>query len=336
MFNTAAKFQFGVAAVALVLAIGYAFAESGDPGGFVLLMAVFMAAVLGGLVFTGSGVKDRAEWYGLEAPPLERISVDRSLLTRPSYWPLVAAGSACVFAVGLATGRVLVTIGVVLAFLVTGFWLAQDWREDPTWTPRLEARTSDRLVAPLGLPVMALVLVAVIVLSVSRILLAVSKHTSVAIALVFAIALLVAFFLIASRPRLGRGVLAGLSSLAMIALISAGSVGAAHGERRFEQHVTPGQTYDVVAKNVKYDRTELSVPANQDVTVHFANRDGKDIYHDIAIYTEQKQPVQTGQPIHGGQKITYHFNLQPGTYVFRCDFHATMTGTLTVQGGSQS
>lgn len=336
MFNTAAKFQFGLAAVALVLAIGYAFAESGDPGGFVLLMAVFMAAVLGGLVFTGAGVNDRAPWYGLDAPPIERVSVDRSLLTRPSYWPLLAAGSAGVLAVGLATGRVVVTIGIVLAFVVSGFWLAQDWREDPTWTPRLEARTSDRLIAPLGLPVMALVLVAVIVLSVSRILLAVSKHASVAVAFAFAVALLTAFFLIAARPRLGRGALAGLSSLALIALIGAGSAGAAHGERHFEQHVVAGPTYDVVAHNIKFSTAQLSVPANQDVTIHFANRDGKDTYHDIAVYTQDKQPVVAGEPIHGGLRITYHFHFQPGTYVFRCDFHATMTGTLTVQSGSQS
>lgn len=332
MFNTAAKFGFGVAGVALVLAIGYAFAESGDPGGFVLLMAVFLAATVAALALTLSGIRDTAPRYADEAPSLETVSIDRSFLTRPSYWPLVAAGSAGVLCVGLATGRVVVTVGLVLSLLVAGSWLAQDWREDPRWTPRLEARTSDRLIAPLALPLLALGLVAVIVLSVSRILLAVSKHASVAVAFAFALALLVAFFAIASKPRLGRSVIAGLSSVALIALIAAGSVGAAHGERRFEQHVTAGPTFNIVAHNISYNVSQLTVPSGQAVTIHFANRETKDTYHDIAVYTQDKQPVVAGEPVHGGQRITYHFQFAAGAYVFRCDFHPTMVGTLTVQG----
>lgn len=332
MINTAAKMEFGVAAVALVLAVGYAFAESGDPGGFVLLMAVFLVAASAGLALTLSGVRDVAARYAAQEPPLESVSVDRSLLTRPSYWPPIAAASAGALAVGLATGRVVVWVGVVLSVLVAGLWLAQDWREDPGWTPRLEARTSDRLVAPLALPVLALALVAVIVVSVSRILLAVSKHASVAIAFAFALALLVAFFVVASRPRLGRRALAALSSVALIALVSAGSVGAAHGERRFEQHVSPGPTFNIVAQNISYNVGQLTAPAEQPVTIHFTNRDGKDIYHDIAVYTPAKQPVVAGEPVHGGQRLTYHFQFAAGSYVFRCDFHPTMVGTLTVQG----
>ena len=42
--------------------------------------------------------------------------------------------------------------------------------------------------------------------------------------------------------------------------------------------------------------------------------------------------IVNGQPVQGVKKIVYTFSVsQPGTYAFRCDFHANMTGTLTVK-----
>jgi plastocyanin len=332
VINTAAKFQFGVAVVALVLAVGYGFAESGDPSGFVLLMGVFVAAGLAGLALTLSGVKDWAAVYGADAPPLETVAAGHSQPAAPSLHPFYGALAAGLFAVGLATGHVLVYLGVIAAMLAAAVWLALDWREDPSWTRRLEERVVDRLVTPFALPALAVALVGIIVISISRVLLAVSKHASVVVAFVLALGLLVAFFVIASRPRMGRAVIAGLSAVALIAVLSAGGVGAAQGERRFEQHVPPPPTLVVVAQNIRFSTSQLTVPAGQAVVVHFSNRDPKTVYHDIAVYTDTKGPVVAGEPIHGGQKITYNFQFGPGTYIFKCDFHPTMTGSLTAQG----
>jgi hypothetical protein len=54
MFNTAAKLQFGFAAVALVSALVYG-VVTGDPAIFILNMGVFVAFTLGGLAMAGSG-----------------------------------------------------------------------------------------------------------------------------------------------------------------------------------------------------------------------------------------------------------------------------------------
>jgi plastocyanin len=333
VFNSAAKLQFGFAAVALVSAIVY-LRVTGDPALFILNMGVALAFVLGGLAMAGAGVRDRAPHYlsADDAPPLEMVSVDRSQQSRPSAYPLVAAIAAGVLALGLAVGHVLVWVGVILAIIAAGGWLAQSFREDPSWTPREGERISQRLLAPVGLPVLAVALIGVIVISVSRVLLAVSQHASVAVAFGLAAVVLVAFFIVAARPRVSRAALTVLSAFALIAVIVAGSVGAASGYRTFE-HQPGNPTLSQTAQNTSYSVNSFTVPAGQVVNINFDNLD-RGVYHNIAVYTQNPggSPIWTGEPIRGVKKITYtaQFN-QPGQFAFRCDFHPTaMTGTFTV------
>jgi plastocyanin len=334
MFNTAAKLQFGFAAVALVSAIVYG-RVTGDPAIFILNMGIFVAFTLGGLAIAGAGVRDRAPRYlsADDAPPLEMVSVDRSLLSRPSWYPVAAAVAAGVFALGLAVGHVLVWVGLILAIIATGGWLAQSFREDPSYTPREGERVSQRLLAPVGLPVLAVALVGVIVISVSRVLLAVSKHASVAIAFGLAVVVLVAFFVIAARPKVGRAALTFLSGLALVAVITAGSVGAASGYRTFEKHENGVPPISDTAQNTKYRVDTLTVPVGEVVRISFDNLD-RGTYHNVAVYTQNPggTPIWTGEPIRGVSKIVYttQFN-QTGQFAFRCDFHPNaMTGTFTV------
>jgi plastocyanin len=334
VFNTAATSQLGLAAVALVSAIVYGMV-TGDPAIFILNMGVFVAFVLAALAMTGSAIQDRAPHYlpADGAPPLEMVSLDHSLLSPPSGVPLLAAVAAGVFALGLAVGPALIWIGLVLAVITAGSWLAQCFREDPSYTPREGERVSQRLLAPVGLPVLAVGLILVIVASVSRVLLAVSKNASVAIAFGLAVLVLVFFFIVASRPRLSRMTLTLLSGAALAAVIAAGSAGAASGYRTFEKHETGQPVLSEVAQNTSYRVGSFTVPAGQDVRITFDNLDSG-IYHNIAVYTGNPggTPIWTGQPVRGVKKITYtaQFN-QPGQFAFRCDFHPTaMTGTFTV------
>jgi plastocyanin len=332
LFNSAAKLLFGLAVAALVLGLGLQVAID-EPAGFVLLMGIFAAAVLAGLALTGSELRDRAPRYGADAPPIETISVD-ARPEPPSVWPLAAAVSAGLVGVGLAAGRAVLTVGVVVAVLAAGGWLAQSWREDPSYTPREGAKVSDRLVLPFGLPALALLVVGIVVLSVSRVLLAVPKGASVAIAGSLAVALLATFFLLASRPHMATKVLVGLAGVAVLGLIAAGGVSAASGYRTFERHAPPPQGTVQVAQNTKYKVTHLTVTAGADTRITFANLD-KGTYHNIAVYTKSPggDPIWAGEPVKGVKSITYThvFDLTPGTYSFRCDFHPTlMIGTFSV------
>lgn len=334
MFNTAAKLSLGFAVAAFALALGLQVVV-GDLAGFLVLMGIFVAATLAGLALTGSGLPDRAPSYRAEAPPVEMVAVDRATLPRPSLWPLAAAVAVGTLTVGLAVGRTLVTIGVVVALVAAVGWLAQDWREDPTFTPREGAKLGDRLIAPLAFPVLALALVAIIVVSVSRVLLAVPKNVSVAIALTMAVVLLVAFFVLSSRPRIARGGLLFLSGFAVVSLIAAGSVSAAAGYRTFEHPTGTSSAIVIQAQNTQYKEHQITVKANQPARIIFENLD-KGVYHNVAVYTEAAggKPLWNGEPIRGVRKLLYeHVFTNPGVYTFRCDFHPTaMIGTLTVTG----
>jgi len=94
-------------------------------------------------------------------------------------------------------------------------------------------------------------------------------------------------------------------------------------------------TIDLVAQNISFDKSTITVPAGAEVTVNFDNKDSG-IPHNFAVYhsAAANNPIFKGKVITGPQKITYKFTApsSPGTYYFRCDVHPTiMTGQFIVK-----
>jgi plastocyanin len=92
---------------------------------------------------------------------------------------------------------------------------------------------------------------------------------------------------------------------------------------------------DLVAQQMAFDKSDITVPAGAQVTINFNNKDGG-IPHNFAAYTDQsaKTPIFIGKIISGPATATYTFTApaKPDTYFFRCDPHPTkMTGRLIVQ-----
>lgn len=91
---------------------------------------------------------------------------------------------------------------------------------------------------------------------------------------------------------------------------------------------------DLVAQNVKFDRSTITVPRGAQVTINFQNKDSG-VPHNFAAYTDSSAAtaIYKGQIVNGPGSATYTFTApsQPGTYFFRCDVHpTTMTGQLIV------
>jgi plastocyanin len=169
--------------------------------------------------------------------------------------------------------------------------------------------------------------------AVSRVLLAVNEHVAVVIAISAAVLTLLVFALLASRASVSKKVISAVIAIAGIGLVSAGVAGAAKGERKFETREPAITQLSLVAKNTQYDKNALQAPAKEKFEIRFSNEDAG-VYHNVAIWTQQSggSPIVNGQPLQGVNRITYTFEVpQPGTYAFRCDFHANMTGTLTVK-----
>jgi plastocyanin len=100
---------------------------------------------------------------------------------------------------------------------------------------------------------------------------------------------------------------------------------------------TPSQTVtiDIVAKNIAFDKSTITVPAGAKVIVNFNNQDSG-IPHNVSFYTDSSAStaIFVGQIITGPKTVTYTFTAPstPGKYFFRCDVHPTvMVGTFIVQ-----
>ena len=90
----------------------------------------------------------------------------------------------------------------------------------------------------------------------------------------------------------------------------------------------------LMAKDISYNLSTITVSAGADVIVHFTNEDSG-IPHNFAVYdtSAASKSIFVGQIITGVSSITYNFTAPstPGTYFFRCDVHPTiMTGSFVV------
>jgi hypothetical protein len=83
------------------------------------------------------------------------------------------------------------------------------------------------------------------------------------------------------------------------------------------------------AVNIAFDHNQVAVPANTPFVLVFDNRDS--VGHNVSIYHDAayQQRVFLGAIFSGPSTRWYPVPaLAPGTYSFRCDVHANMTGTI--------
>jgi plastocyanin len=92
---------------------------------------------------------------------------------------------------------------------------------------------------------------------------------------------------------------------------------------------------DLVAQNIAFDKSTITVPAGVEVMINFDNKDNG-VPHNFAVYTDASatKSIFVGPIITGPNSVTYTFMAPttPGSYFFRCDVHPTvMTGTFVVK-----
>jgi plastocyanin len=94
--------------------------------------------------------------------------------------------------------------------------------------------------------------------------------------------------------------------------------------------VTAGATLHIAAMNIAFDTDHLEAPAGQGFVLEFANND-PGVPHNVEIKNASGASMFKGQIITGPAKMSYQVPaLAAGSYMFLCDVHPNMTGTLTV------
>ena len=156
----------------------------------------------------------------------------------PSGWPvwpaLGAMGTATVV-VGLVVSSALFVVGLLLLVAVGLEWTMANWSEKATGDPVANRELRERLLRPIEIPVLALVGIGVLVLAMSRVLLASSVNGAVLVAGVVGVCVFGAAFLFSRRPNIPGRVVSTVLILSCVAGLVAGIVAAATGEREFHQ-----------------------------------------------------------------------------------------------------
>jgi len=91
-------------------------------------------------------------------------------------------------------------------------------------------------------------------------------------------------------------------------------------------------TLQISARNLQFSTNALTAPADEPFKIQFENQEGAP--HNVSIYNDESrsQTIFRQDPISGPQTVTYDIPATPaGSYLFLCDVHPDMKGTLTVQ-----
>lgn len=344
MFSPASKLYFGVGTAAIVAGFVYVL-TSADRSGFGAL--VFGGAAVLGLALAAFGYveADPVELGPTDAtePAPEPRPADTTDVPRPSPWPVAVAAVLAVAGITAALGRGLAFITLLLAVLATAGWVAQAWREHPSWTAAMSYRLNDRFVVPFALPLSVFFLVAVGAISTSRVLLTSNEHVAPFIALALAIFVLLGGWLISTREHIGRAAFGGLVAFVAVAVVGAGIAGAVKGERKFETKGGPAEAglptpVELAAKSLSFDLKSFELPGSVKVRVAFNNED-TGVPHNLGIYDKEGgTELFKGDIVTGPKKVTYEFTAPaPGEYYFQCDVHPTqMSGTVRVVVGASA
>ncbi|GIU84721.1 MAG: hypothetical protein KatS3mg008_1496 [Acidimicrobiales bacterium] len=155
---------------------------------------------------------------------------------RLSWWPVLGAVCLAIVAIGVVVSTWMLLAGLVGGLLVVIQWTLRAWAERATADPLANEEIRFEVASWLEVPTIAVLAIGAFAISISRVLLAVGEKEAVAIALGVALVALVGFGLAAYVPGVSKAVMKALAVLGFVAVLGAGVVGAAVGEREFERH----------------------------------------------------------------------------------------------------
>ena len=248
MFTTGSKWFFGLGLLSLVLAAAYGWTTGGtglgpltmgyhgavgDHLGYTLLTSVAVVSGFLGLVSVATRDADPralAQLAGTDDAPAAVAPA------HAAYWPVVGAFGAGLVVLGLVISSVLFVVGFLVLLAVLIEWMVLAWSDRATGDPETNRLVRNRLMGPFEVPIAGALIVAGAVFSFSRLFLTSSQLGAVWVATAIAVAVLGMAFVLATKPRVSPNVIAGVLSLCAVAVVAAGVVAAARGERTIEHH----------------------------------------------------------------------------------------------------
>ena len=148
-----------------------------------------------------------------------------------SLWPLVATVGFVGVVVGLITHPIVFLLGLI-ALLAAGVeWLIQSWSEGASSDAAFNASVRSRLLHPLEFPVLATVGLGVVILSFSRVMLAVQREAGAIIFIGAGAVVLFVGSLFALKPNLKKSLVVGVCVISAVGIAATGIAAASNGKR---------------------------------------------------------------------------------------------------------
>jgi len=236
--------------------------------GYVVLVgtaaaAAFLGSVL--IAFRDADPRAQAEIIHVESVPMTKAPAGAA------YTPIVAAAMVIAMLVGLTGEKLLFIGGLIGLILVAVAWMVRAWADRATGDDATNIELYHQMVDPVGVPVVATLVVAFVIISLSRILLATNK---VGASLVFggaAVVFMAIATVIAIGPKLSKNVLTVVLAIGGLLILALGVVGIAVGERDFEKHEGEGHSSGE-ATEAGAGEGALGAPADTSIIVTPAGR----------------------------------------------------------------
>jgi plastocyanin len=193
-----------------------------------------------------------------------------------------------------------------------------------------------RVLTPALTPIGAFAFIGALVFGFSRILLAVPKDGSVVVGILMAGCILFAAAAVAKGGTVKAPQRAALVAFGVVLIAGGVATALSIGTRQVEGHLEVAAT--ISAQSIKFDKTELDLPADKPFILKFDNKDST--LHNVAIY---KDPSATdavtlfkGTLVQGPKVAEYEVKkpLPKGVWFFRCDVHPVMRGTARIGGAA--
>jgi plastocyanin len=121
----------------------------------------------------------------------------------------------------------------------------------------------------------------------------------------------------------------GLGLVALVAVLAACSGASAQSAAPSGATGPTGPAVTVVAKDIKFQTSDVPVKANEAFDLVLDNQDSAP--HNIKVSDGNGKEVYKGQIVTSSKVDNAIPALAPGTYTFVCEVHPDMRGTITAQ-----
>jgi len=280
MFTPGSKLFLGLTGFAVAVSVIYVALVDNSMGGAVTLLFIAAGtALLAGLTLFN---RDGDVAVGATDAPAGAEQLTASL------WPLIATVGFVGIVVGLITHPIVFLLGLIVLLAAGVEWLVQSWSEGASSDNAYNASIRGRLLQPIEFPVLALVGLGVVILSFSRVMLAVQREAGAIIFIGAGAVVLLVGTLFALKPNLKKTLVVSVCVISAVGVAASGIAAASNGKRadlvaaNAEDHFSHKDCGE--EKNAHFDGTAqgtISLRSSVDATVEL--RDGKLIAHELGI-----------------------------------------------------